>query len=193
MPSLPAYTGSSLLQCIERVRQQVEEQLQFTTDPHNLERFYPATEEGAEQLIEDVIATTPTPSSHCPSPSSSSSEVLSIHEEDEALGDLLGADEIPLELGLVFLPSEIQQLYQAHQVARREALSHSPTHKVGFTLGTTGREWGNRYRTPMPYPKCRTRQRKVYIANEHKQKYEEAYDPDLDHHDDLYLHPCSYL
>ena len=117
MPSLPAYTGSLLLQCIEHVRQQVEEQLQFTTDPYNLERFYPTTEEEVEQLIEDAIATTPTPSSHHPSPSSSGSEVLSIHEEDEALGDLLGADKIPLELGLVFLLPEIQQLYQAHQVA----------------------------------------------------------------------------
>ena len=87
------------------------------TDPYNLERFYPTTEEEAEQLIEEAIATAPTPSSHHPSPSSLGSEVLSIHEEDEALVDLLGADKIPLELGLIFLPPEIQRLYQAHQVA----------------------------------------------------------------------------
>ena len=69
-----------------------------------------------EQLIKDAIATTPTPSSHCPSPLSLGSEVLIIHEEDKALVDLLGADEILLELGLVFLPPEIQCLYQAYQV-----------------------------------------------------------------------------
>ena len=78
------------------------------TDPYNLERLYPATEEGAEQLIEEVIATTHTPSSLCPFHSSSGSDILSIREEEEALVDLLGADEIPLELGLVFLPPEIQ-------------------------------------------------------------------------------------
>ena len=38
-----------------------------------------------------------------------------------------------------------------------------------------------------------TRQRNVYIADKHKQRYEEAYDPDLDYHYDLYLHPHSYL
>ena len=116
MPSSPAYAGSSLLQCVEHIRQQVEEQLQFTTNPYDLERFYPATEEGVEQLIKDMITTAPTPSSRHPSSLSLGSEVLSIHEEDEALVDLLGADEIPLELGLVFLPPEIQRLYQAHQV-----------------------------------------------------------------------------
>ena len=110
MPSSPAYAGSSLLQRVEHVRQQVEEQLQFTTDLYDLERFYPTTQEGAEQLIEEVIATTQSPSSPLSSPSSSGSEVLSIHEEDKTLVDLLGADEIPLELGLVFLLPEIQQL-----------------------------------------------------------------------------------
>ena len=78
------------------------------TDPYDLERFYPITEEGVEQLIKDMIAATPTPSSHHPSHSSSGSEILSIHEEDEALVDLLGADKILLELGLVFLLPEIQ-------------------------------------------------------------------------------------
>ena len=165
----------------------------FATDPYDLERFYPTTEEGAEQLIEDVIATAPTPSSHRPSPSSLGSEVLSIHEEDEALVDLLGADEIPLELGLIFLPPEIQRLYQAHQVARQEAQSHSPEFIIGFALGTNGRERGNRYHTPTPYPHRRTRQRKVYIADKHKQRYEDSYNPDLDYHYDLYLRPCSYL
>ena len=121
------------------------------------------------------------------------SEVLSIHEEDEALVDLLGADEIPLELGLVFLPPEIQCLYQEHQVVRREALSHSPAHEVGFALGTNSRERHNRYRMPTPYPCRHTRQRKVYVADAHKQRYEEAYDPDLDHYYNLYLHPRSYL
>ena len=86
-------------------------------DPYDLERLYPATEEGAEQLIEEAIATTCTPSSPRPSHLSSGSDILSIHEDEEALVDLLGADEIPLELGLVFLPPEIQYLYQAHQVA----------------------------------------------------------------------------
>ena len=117
MPSSPAYVGSSLLQHVERIRQQVEEQLQFATDPYDLERFYPTTEEGVEQLIKDTITTAPTPSSRHPSSSILGSEVLSIHEEDETLVDLLGADKIPLELGLVFLPPEIQRLYQAHQVA----------------------------------------------------------------------------
>ena len=28
------------------------------TDPYDLDRLYPATEEGAEQLIEEAIATT---------------------------------------------------------------------------------------------------------------------------------------
>ena len=117
-------------------RQQVEAQQGFVTDPYDLKRFYPATEEEAEQLIEDTIATAPTPSSHRPSPSSLGSEVLSIHKEDEALVDLLGADEILLELGLIFLLPEIQQLYQAHQVARQEVQSHSPEFTVGFALGT---------------------------------------------------------
>ena len=35
--------------------------------------------------------------------------------------------------------------------------SHSPAHKVGFTLSMNGRERGNRYRTPTPYPQCHTR------------------------------------
>ena len=177
---------------MRRARQQVEARQGFATDPYDLERFYPTTEEGAEQLIEEAIATAPTPSSHRPSPSSLGSDVHSTHEDEEALVDLLGADEIPVELGLVFLPPEIQQLYQAHQVAQREAQSHSLEFTVGFALGTNGRERGNRYRTPTPYPRRRTRQRKVYVADEHRQRYEEAYDPDLNHHYDLYLHPRSY-
>ena len=96
------------------------------TDPYDLERLYSATEEGAEQLIEEVITTAQSPSSPCPSHSSLGSDVHSIHEDKEALVDLLGADKIPLELGLLFLPPEIQHLYQAHQVARREAQSHLP-------------------------------------------------------------------
>ena len=139
------------------------------TDLYDLERLYPATEEGAEQLIEEAIATARSQSSPCPSHSSSGSDVNSIHEEEEALVDLLSANEIPLEIGLVFLPPEIQHLYQAHQVAQREVLSHSPAHEVGFALGTNGRERGNRYRTPTPYPRRRTRQRKVYMADEHRQ------------------------
>ena len=165
----------------------------FTTDSYNLERLYPATEEGVEQLIEEAIATAQSLSSHRPSPLSLGSDVRSTHEDKEALVDLLGADEIPLEIGLVFLPPEIQRLYQAHQVAWREAQSHSPGFTVGFALGTNGRERGNRYRTPTPYPRRRTRQRKVYVADEHKQRYEEAYDPDLDHYYDLYLRPHSHL
>ena len=171
----------------------MEAQLEFTTDPYDLERLYPTIDKGAEQLIEDAIATAQSLSSRHPSLSSSGSDVNSIHKDDEALVDLLGAEEILLELGLVFLPPEIQQLYQAHQVARREAQSHSPEFSIGFALGTNGRERGNRYRTPTPYPRCRTRQRKVYVADEHKQRYEDAYDPDLDHHYDLYLRSRSYL
>ena len=158
-----------------------------------LERLYPTTEEGVEQLIKEAIATAPTPSSRRPSPSSSGSDIHSTHEDEEALVDLLGADEIPLELGLVFLPPEIQRLYQAHQVVRREAQSHSPEFTVGFALGTNGRERGNRYRTPTPYPRRCTRQRKVYVADPHRQRYEKAYDPDLDHYYDLYLCPRSHL
>ena len=152
MPPSSFYAGSSVLQHVECVRQQVEVQLQFVTDPYDLERLYPTTDKGAEQLIEDTIATAHTPSFHHPSPSSSGSDVISIHEEEEALVDLLGAEEIPMELGLVFLPPEIQHLYQAHQVAQQEVLTHPPAHKVEFTLGTNGRERGNRYRTPTPYP-----------------------------------------
>ena len=163
------------------------------TDPYDLERLYSATEEGAEQLIEEVITTAQSPSSPCPSHSSLGSDVHSIHEDKEALVDLLGADKIPLELGLVFLPPEIQRLYQAHQVARREAQTHLPEFTVGFILGTNDRERGNRYQTPTPYPHCYARQRKVYIADEHRQKYEDAYNPDLDHYYDLYLRPCFYL
>ena len=99
----------------------MEAQQGFATDPYNLERLYPTTEEGAEQLIEEVIATTRSPSSPHPSSSSLGSDVLSIHEDEEALVDLLSAEEIPLELGLVFLPPEIQCLYQEHQV------THQPT------------------------------------------------------------------
>ena len=128
-----------------------------------------------------------------PSPLSSGSDVQSTHEEEEALVDLLGADKIPLKLGLVFLPPEIQRLYQAYQVAWREALSHSPEFTVGFALGTNGRERGNRYQMPTPYPRHRTRQRKVYVADKHKQRYKDAYNPDLDHYYDLYLRSCSYL
>ena len=60
-------------------------------------------------------------------------------------------------------------------------------------MGTNGRERGNRYRMPTPYPRRCTRQRKVYVADEHKQRYEDSYDPDLDHHYDLYLRPHSHL
>ena len=193
MPPSSYYAGSSLLQRIRRARQQVEARQGFATDPYDLDRLYPATEEGAEQLIEEAIATAQSQSSRRPSPLSSGSDINSIHEEEEALVDLLGADEIPPEIGLVFLPPEIQQLYQAHQVARQEAQSHLPEFTVGFALGTNGRERSNRYRTPTPYPRRRTRQRKVYIADPHKQRYEEAYDPDLDHHYNLYLRPRSYL
>ena len=193
MPPSSYYAGSLLLQHMRHARQQVEARQGFRTDPHDLERFYPATEEGAEQLIEDAIATAPTPSSHHPSPSSLGSEVLSIHKEDEALVDLLGADEIPLELGLIFLLPEIQHLYQAHQVARREAQSHSLEFTIEFPLETNSRERGNRYCTPTPYPHHRTRQRKVYVADKHKKRYEDSYDPDLDHHYNLYLRPRSYL
>ena len=80
----------------------------FATDPYDLERLYPTTEEGAEQLIEEAIATARSQSSPCPSHSSSGSDILNIHEDEEALVDLLSADEILLELGLVFLPPEIQ-------------------------------------------------------------------------------------
>ena len=128
-----------------------------------------------------------------PSFSSLGSDINSIHKEDNALVDLLGVTEIPVELGLVFLLPEIQWLYQAHQVAWREVLSHSSTHRVGFPLGMNGREWGNRYRTPMLYPRHRTRQRKVYVADERKQRYEDDYDPDLDCYYYLYLCACSYL
>ena len=79
-------------------------------------RLYPATEEGAEQLIEEAIATVHTPLSPCCSPLTLASNIPSIHKDEEALVDLLGAEEIPLELSLVFLPPEIQHLYQAHQV-----------------------------------------------------------------------------
>ena len=193
MPPSSYYAGSLLLQCIRRARQQVVARQGFATDLYDLERLYPATEEGAEQLIEEAIATARSQSSPRPSHSSSGSDVNSIHEEEEALVDLLGADEIPLEIGLVFLPPEIQCLYQEHQVARREAQSHSPEFTVGFALGTNGRERGNRYRTPTPYPRRRTRQKKVYVADECKQRYEDAYDPNLDHHYDLYLQSRSYL
>ena len=88
------------------------------TNPYDLERLYPAIDKGVEQLIKDTIATAHIPSSHHPSPSSSGSDIQSIHEEDKALEDLLSVEEIPLELGLVFLPPEIQQLYQAHQVVQ---------------------------------------------------------------------------
>ena len=37
------------------------------------------------------------------------------------------------------------------------------------------------------------RQRKVYVADERKQRYEDNYDPDLDHYYDLYLRPHSHL
>ena len=193
MPPSSYYAGSLLLQCVRCARQQVEAQQGFATDLYNLERLYPATEEGAEQLIEEVIATIRSPLSPRLSPSNSGSDVHSTHKDKEALVDLLGAEKIPLEIGLVFLPPEIQCLYQEHQVARREALSHSPAHEVGFTLGMNGRERGNRYRNPTPYPKRHTRQKKVYVADAHKQRYEQAYDPDLDHYYDLYLCPHSYL
>ena len=116
MPPLSYYAGSSLLQRMRRARQQVEAQQGFATDPYDLERLYPTTEEGAERLIEEVIATAQSLSSPHLSPSSSGSDIHSIHEDEEALEDLLSADEIPLEIGLVFLPPEIQCLYQEHQV-----------------------------------------------------------------------------
>ena len=88
------------------------------TDSYNLERLYPTTEEGVEQLIKEAIATTQTPSSPCLSRSTSVSDVLCIHEEEEALEDLLSAEKISLELELVFLPPELQHLYQEHQVVQ---------------------------------------------------------------------------
>ena len=117
MPPSSYYAGSSLLQRVRHARQQVEARQGFATDPYDLERLYPATEEGVEQLIEEAIATAQSQSSPRPSHSSSGSDVHSIHKEEEALVDLLGADEIPIEIGLVFLPPEIQRLYQEHQVA----------------------------------------------------------------------------
>ena len=145
MPPSSYYAGSSLLQHVRCARQQVEVRQGFVTDPYDLERLYPTIEEGAEQLIKEVIATAQSPLSSHPSPSSLGSDIYSTHKDKEALVNLLGADEIPLELSLVFLPPEIQQLYQEHQVAQREVLSHSPAHEVGFALGTNGRERGNRY------------------------------------------------
>ena len=117
MPFSFYYAGSWLLQHIRCARQQVEVQLGLATDPYNLTRLYPTTEEGAEWLIEEGIATAQSPSSPCPSHLSSGLDINSIHKEEEALVDLLGADEILLELGVVFLPPEIQCLHQAHQVA----------------------------------------------------------------------------
>ena len=116
MPPSSYYAGSLLLQCIRYARQQVEVRQGFATDLYDLERLYPTTEEGAEQLIEEAIATAQSPSSPHPSHSSLGSDINNIHKEEEALVDLLGADKIPLELGLVFLLPEIQCLYQAHQV-----------------------------------------------------------------------------
>ena len=153
---------------MRHARQQVEAQQGFATNPYDLERLYSTTEEEVEQLIKEVITTAQSSSSPCPSHLSLGSDINTIHEEDKALVDLLGADEIPLELGLIFLPPKIQQLYQAHQVAQREVLSHSLAHEVGFALGMNGRERDNRYRTPMPYSKHHTRQRKVCVADEHK-------------------------
>ena len=42
---------------MRHARQQVEVQQGFAINPYNLKRLYPATEEGVEQLIEEVIAT----------------------------------------------------------------------------------------------------------------------------------------
>ena len=58
MPPSSYYVGSSLLQRVRHARQQVEVQQGFVTDPYDLERLYPTTEEVAEQLIEEAIATT---------------------------------------------------------------------------------------------------------------------------------------
>ena len=116
MPPSSYYAGSSLLQCMRCAKQQVEARQGFATDSYDLERLYPTTEEGAEQLIKEAITTAQSSSSPCPSHLSSGSDVLSIHEDKEALVDLLDADEILLEIGLVFLPPEIQHLYQEHQV-----------------------------------------------------------------------------
>ena len=85
----------------------MEVQQGFVTDPYDLERLYPTTEERAEQLIEEAITTAHTPSSPHPSHSSLGLDVNSIHEEDKALVDLLSTNEIPLELDLIFLPPEI--------------------------------------------------------------------------------------
>ena len=84
------------------------------TDPYDLKRLYPVTEERVEQLIEAAITTSHTPLSPCLLPSTLVSDVLSIHKDKEALEDLLGTKEISLEIGLVFLPLEIQCLYQEH-------------------------------------------------------------------------------
>ena len=116
MPSSSYYTGSSLLQHVKHARQQVEARQGLVTDPYDLERLYSTTEEGAEQLIKEAIITAQSPSSPHPSHSRLGSDINNIHKEEEALVDLLGADKIPLELGLVFLLPEIQCLYQAHQV-----------------------------------------------------------------------------
>ena len=116
MPFSSYYTGSLLLQHIRRARQQVKVRQELMTDPYDLERLYPTTEEGAEWFIEEAIATAQSPSSPYPSHLSLGSDVNSIHEEEEAFVDLLGVDKIPLELDLVFLPPEIQCLCQAHQV-----------------------------------------------------------------------------
>ena len=118
VPPSSYYTGYLLLQCVKYARQQVEVWQGFITDPYNLERLCPTIEEGAEQLIEEVITTAHTPSSPCCSSLTLASDVISIHKEEEALVDLLGADKISLELGLVFLPPEIQRLYQEHQVVQ---------------------------------------------------------------------------
>ena len=108
VPPSSYYAGFSLLQCIRHTRQQVEAQQGFMTDPYNLERLYPTTKEGAEQLIKEVITTIWSPSFPCCSHSTSASDIISIHEDEEALEDLLSAEEIPLELDLVFLSPEIQ-------------------------------------------------------------------------------------
>ena len=182
-----------MLQCIRHARQQVEVWQELETNPYNLKRLYPATEEGAEQLIEEVITTTQSPLSHCHSHLTLVLDINSIHEEEETLVDLLGSKKIPMEISLVFLLPEIQTLYQAHQIVQWEAQSHSLEFSVRFALETNGRERSNRYRMPTPYLRCCTRQRKVYIADKRKKRYKDNYNPDLDHHYNLYLCSNSYL
>ena len=86
---------------------------------------------------------------------SDSEETIVVDEVEDALRELIGAEDIPLNIGLEFFPPEVvDHLYGRELVPwQRREESEERIWGTGFGLGTRGSPSPARYRTPTPYPR----------------------------------------